>query len=1523
MPASLQTPFKNLSTALSELKATGEKGFEGLIAIALYAITSIPFRLASSGYQRGVDGKAAFEDAVAFEGKLYTNELPRKDVLSKIPDLVRHNDHADLVWVLGATCTVPAQLADDLRADGAKDGVSVLILDWVPSDFPRLAVALAMGGDKVEDFLKDNLKSADAPKKAAAALAAIRADTAFPRHERAIRKELDAPGIATTTAEKANAKWFGETLSSKALARGELGQPLAPNDAAITVLGRDDLVNALSPYFIDSPGEDVICVHGEEGCGKSWIVIQSWLAQSDKPILVFATPDDFSEAATQEDIDARLIAKLIAQTGDVESKESIVRWRRRLKAWKDSDKPSRPRLILVIDGINQRPGRAWGRIIDNVATYVSQRGGRVIFSARTHYFNMRVKRALNSAVEEIIVPKWSATERDEILKRHKVPLNKLNPSVAEFLRNPRILSIAVEVFGGDVAAFEDLSVERLLFEHIMVGVKEDFGEHPSDFIAHLRAQAKELSERVTDQVRDDLRIFESDVPAVAEGRFYREMPGEPHKYELRDEGLILALGLSIIETLRKAERNNRSLDDALKGVLEPIEALDKTAEAVTAATTVCAADDDEYSPAIAHALIMGFAELQNPPSDSLAALVSFARARPLTLAETARDLTLQGGHQPNSDWIQAALVKASKSSAVWSAIAEEVERWLRAYSLSPERRMHHHARHNPQTKVEHDRAKWQAEIDDKLAALIPAERTRQDRLAITEGNLDALSRLALILLAGKELEPFANALADWSFANALNSSFQVPTKDFLALIGLNRRDWQKTRSALLRACEDLSDDTVSKTGKWARLRVLRATGDPDDDRDASVLYEELTKDRQLPPGLFNTEKKIESCDPSATAPANLDEKVRRYQGLDTSGLRQGMGQTAQDHAFVDDRPVIARFALESAAEKHREFAEDVVKRTGMPLRQGLLELREHGALITEDQARALIAKWNDAQAAGDAQGLPEDDGILLQYELLIAFPFLDAAGQIEILLATTEEHPLLLELINETKRPDAQTLDQLTEKAVSSGNEYKQHLLLEIAAATGAELSNRICALAYTSVPSPEERLRGSALCLAARSGHPDLLKAVAKSGWATDHLEDKDSFENWYGSLALLKAAQVGLIDKSMALLERISPRLYGRAAVMLGGSAAQEVARRIDASIRHAAGLPDELIAPEIELEADQGASDEPTRFSVSEREPPPSNSNNFFQQFSESNEDFRERQKRNYNAFITFRKELTTARAHIILDHFTREEFAALVAADPAIGNHWHDLFMELNDSKLPAVHNLINLLACAIANTDPERSAALLERTAQSRPLVHFAFGNSGVDLGSMSAWTGSGGPTLDTLRWRRLDNAATDQAIAVEVFSALRCGQKRILEAYIDERLARSAPAEIARGIMVAGFCDQSPRNDRILEKYRGAAGLPGKAYTAANAAYQGNSWARHWFKVMCESDNPVTFWQAGTLFTQCVDDRFSIWMDEFRQTGTPIAVFSTGLNNLLERRHEKLGKEREKKLFGQEAPAPVFIQQPL
>ena len=66
-----------LKAALLSLPATGNTGFEGLIGKILYDITGIPFRLAGSGSQFGIDGKAAYDtDTISYEGKRYKGKIP-------------------------------------------------------------------------------------------------------------------------------------------------------------------------------------------------------------------------------------------------------------------------------------------------------------------------------------------------------------------------------------------------------------------------------------------------------------------------------------------------------------------------------------------------------------------------------------------------------------------------------------------------------------------------------------------------------------------------------------------------------------------------------------------------------------------------------------------------------------------------------------------------------------------------------------------------------------------------------------------------------------------------------------------------------------------------------------------------------------------------------------------------------------------------------------------------------------------------------------------------------------------------------------------------------------------------------------------------------------------------------------------------------------------------------------------------------------------------------------------------------
>ena len=83
----------------------------------------------------------------------------------------------------------------------------------------------------------------------------------------------------------------------------------------------------------------------------------------------------------------------------------------------------------------------------------------------------------------------------------------------------------------------------------------------------LRRHAQEVISRIQASQEDDLVVFEQDhgsLNAVADGRFFHSLEGDPTRYKLEENGLTLALGLAVIERLQFALRNNHDLNDELK-----------------------------------------------------------------------------------------------------------------------------------------------------------------------------------------------------------------------------------------------------------------------------------------------------------------------------------------------------------------------------------------------------------------------------------------------------------------------------------------------------------------------------------------------------------------------------------------------------------------------------------------------------------------------------------------------------------------------------------------------------------------------------------------------------------------------------------------------------------------------------------------------------------------------------------------------------------------------------------------------
>ena len=419
MATDIPGDLDDLRAALTNLPPTGQEGFEGLIGTALSEIAGIPFRLARSGSQFGIDGRSAHaRGGICFECKRYTGQVRRSDIMSKLGELSIEDSDVDL-WVLCATSPLGNQIADDVSTFGERSSISTLILDWSDNGLPPLAVVLAMASEKTEDFLHE-CSGSEESARVATALRAVENEPAFEHQARGIRETLCNPTLGTEVARRANVAWLTETFSSKQLARERLGQPLSPSDSAHgKAHHREHLVSQLSPFLAGTPRDEVLWVLGGEGNGKSWLFAQAWLSIEEKPLVVILTPNRIADTAEQTDVQELLISALIEQTGGHKGSSTRRRWGRTLERWRD--RPAEQiRLVVVIDGTNQRPEKDWARIGGRFSAALSGMRGQLVMTARTQYYRDRIEQRFDRPTRELEVPEWAERERDEILAAHGI-----------------------------------------------------------------------------------------------------------------------------------------------------------------------------------------------------------------------------------------------------------------------------------------------------------------------------------------------------------------------------------------------------------------------------------------------------------------------------------------------------------------------------------------------------------------------------------------------------------------------------------------------------------------------------------------------------------------------------------------------------------------------------------------------------------------------------------------------------------------------------------------------------------------------------------------------------------------------------------------------------------------------------------------------------------------------------------------------------------------------------------------------
>lgn len=1533
----MSDPIEDFRQNIRKLKADGDDGFEGLIAAVLSALTKRSFTLASAGSQRGMDGLSALDGGVIlFEAKRYDDAVPKDKIYTKIFEIAADRASTAELYILAATSPISAQLITTLKDGARRLALTLVVLAWPESGLADLAALLAMTPDVSAKFISKHTSVSET--ELAGQLSVVRTHPQFQERSGELLTTLVQPSVAPAFALKDNFVWLSEAFSDRRRARSVFGQPLSPADASIPcAIDRTDLRALVARHVFAKPDGAVTAIVGADGNGKSWIFAQAWNHQAKPPLTVVIVPDDIGGSLSLEYCRDLLISKLLSQTGELPKSEARERWLRHFERWKASPDTVAPRLVVFVDGVNQRASVDWLRFMDAMSAVVAELSGRLVFSSRWLFYRDNLERKLVSGVVVIDVPEWTDSELEGLLREQRTSIAALDDDIVRSLRNPRIFGIAAALLKGkEITGFGELSVSRLLFEHILSGsAVEGAVVSPKQFAADICTHAEGIVQRLERQQRDGLNEF--DMPALvtagrdtrtiseqfvitSAGRFFEVLDENPNKYALKDEGLPLALGLALVRTAREAMRKRRSVAEALSNILDPIAALDRTGDILLGA--ILAAVLERAPKEIVTPLVHSFVMLQNPKLASYPEFRSLFGRDPAAFLGALEESALVSDVASSLSWLTDAANDLRGNEDFEAALAAAIHRWLNMYSLAPERMVLIPSNSEHAAERMKKLAERELQLSKIIASLSQVEHALlRDMLRQDRGDYSRLSLLAFQFLAGRPLDPFAESLRNWCFATSLNGGYDPHQSEFHDLLHFNLVDWGVTKDALREAANLLRQSDVSGTGQWALVYVLRVTGDSSDAAEAGRIVEELTRGHERSDGWRLVERycATDPCDPLSEAPDNIERTAIDYGAINPAELCSSSSSTQDSRVFEMARPGLARFRPDAAVGALRAFADQAVTRAQPQFRHAIFLLARHAAGLEERIAKPYVEKARDIAkwALDTGEDKNNEAWVAAQYALGVAFPHMSGDAQFDALINHPKDRTVLLDLTQLFQPIEEIKLEFALAKALDKDDAVTQLRILTFAEYSRTPLTARSKEMALQLLVSEHDHVRLSVLALIRATADPILLAGLVKSDWSAASLDSAaQKLEVFHGSQSLVEAAGQGLIALR-ACLDRIALSAYADLAERLGAEAAMAIAHRLDIAIYKAAEFYVTGNLPDIEQVF------QVRRWSVileiSEKRPQGEDPDERFCRRAESGDAWYERQRRNQEASKRFEQDLTRAGAQLITQSATVELIEAIDGVAPDIVESWCALFQKLENRALSNVYNIVSVVAAAISKRDAAVGRKLFERLTTNIPHVRVTFGRDRLGIDVVTVWGAAGVKEIKELLFARLDRVGNDHELATEILAAIKADRLDVLREYVVDRRSRSEPAHRARAAMVAGLSPAEPWAIETIDMLKEEHGFMQYVYQAARYAMERHQWSRHWAAQMRTATSPVDFWRHAVLLSKIVDGRFS--EDELRDNSPNPLVerFGMSLGYEVRDRIRKWKDKRRSKLFGMSAPNGAFL----
>jgi uncharacterized protein (DUF433 family) len=1535
--------FQVLKAELQQ-DATGKK-LEDLAAQLVGGLLRLEIAVARSGFQHGGDAGPAGRGGRKFriECKRYadTNPLNDRELLGEI-DQALNRDEALEAWVLVSTRTVPEQLRQDLTLKGERLGLPIVILSWDDNGTRSLAALCASAPEVVDQIISP--RAGEASRALAPLMAAAIEE---------IRRDLQSWSLGFETLRRRSHRRLSEIWASKRVSVAELGQDVA-GGARPKKIKRVSTQQALSGWWSGraEAGAPMVII-GADGVGKTWTALD-WLVDNtdDQPIVLVVSSSSAAialRAASPLSIRQFLAQRLYELTS---GQRSLDHWLMRVARLLERPSADGPAFTIVLDGLNQEPSVSWLKVLQVLQSPEFEGRVRVILSTRRLHLTEKLSnfKALQVApVETEVVPYnlVEGGELDQMLDFEGLSRSDLAPDLLELARTPRLFDLVVRL-KDKVSGTEKVTVHRLLWEYgrDSFGVRAERSFTESEWHDWLR--------QIAERLRDGNSAFNSKELSEAAGQPYHQaedvyrrlsdivdgqftQPGIGGGYELAPAMVAHALAAALLADL--AKRSPAAFDDleaSLNQWLDPISGLDQRAEILRAAVSILIERGDDTRGPLAGVLVTAWLQTQNLVDQHRRELAAFAANLTAPLLD-AVEHSRSNAQASARLWALIALRAIPRDDS--AALADIIERALRWYRFI--------SRDRPNTgwpgdeQIEKDRADYYLKrlgIDEAGPLEVlgwPME--------LVDADDGALFSMFPTIIEGF---PLLTAAPLFELA-AINVSVGRPS------VGLDRLQWLlllnevdphevagalRVRAAALEA-RTPEAGMYSQLGALVSARLLWLTGFEQDDLKAQEINPPLGRiwsyetdylndptasfvalerrhadhvlcDMKRPLHVRLNRTRVFWTDPAFEPPASFVAELRAAaQRIDPAKLDCTMGNSAEDHAFEEIEPVLARCAPDLLA--------DIVRSKLLAMRSSEPKQRYWRAIqvlpnfiLADDEAR-ISARSLRLQGVEPHKG----DEILASNRLLLvelvgktALEQLMAIMDAGLDLITTDFGSVLA-------TPSLHDVETLLQR-FGDGTAKQRHDLLCLFSLFKIPDNEPLWAWLRALAQGDDSLNRGVAYRALARSDPKRFGRELLQADWRWDSADN--FWVNHYGSGALIEAAAAVPFDQ---IAPRLAPWRLLEAVRRRGADAGEvRLAATIFGDVLGGGSTPEPDPGSDLSVRLDR-SKDFPAVYNMDLRKSADAarDPTAGFKPLGDPDA-WRLAWERASQTAQQRIAEARAAGANLYLADVSAEDFTPVWSLAPDV----FDLWLEGAETQSTDFVRRVRLaesvfisLCETLLNHDPERGV-MLWRAVRRASTVRYV-GQGGVEELLHVAFRANDGPAANLLRDSLLktDEASTDQALDELAFAATHNGRQTWLLAKIAEDEAssfawRQRRAHVLRGSLsdnilpMEGVWRSGERHTLNADLARDTAG---RRHSEAAA--------RHWWSQYLAASTPEDAYAAWVLFLRTCDRRVWHWVARDvaalnqRDALFDLKMAHIDLNkSLIDRQSKEHQKDQEREFLG-------------